>query len=32
TLNRITVSIALVWIVCIILLALFLRFGVGLDS
>jgi preprotein translocase subunit SecG len=32
TLNRITVTIALVWIVCIVLLALCLRFGIGLDS
>jgi preprotein translocase subunit SecG len=32
TLNRITVTIALVWIVCIVLLALCLRFGFGLDS
>ncbi|WP_291278406.1 preprotein translocase subunit SecG [Galactobacter sp.] len=32
TLNRITISIALVWIICIITLALFLRFGVGMDS
>lgn len=32
TLNRITVSIAVVWIVCIVLLALMLRAGAGVES